>query len=58
MESIENLIEIAKFQEQHKLLNPDVFGFNDSGEKFPIKLKMSMRAMLWLNDNYPENNHL
>ena len=54
MGSIENLIEIAKFQEQHKLLNPDVFGFNDSGEKFPIKLKMSMRAMLWLKDDYPE----
>lgn len=54
MGSIENLEEIAKFQEQHKLLNPDVFGFNDSGEKFPIKLKMSMRAMLWLKDDYPE----
>ncbi len=54
MGSIENLEEIAKFHEQHKLLNPDVFGFNDSGEKFPIKLKMSMRAMLWLKDDYPE----
>lgn len=54
MGSIENLNEIAKFQEQHKLLNPDVFGFNDSGEKFPIKLKMSMRAMLFLKDDYPE----
>jgi len=53
MGSIENLQEIAKFQEQHKLLNPDVFGFNDSGEKFPIKLKLSMRAMLWLKDDYP-----
>lgn len=54
MGAIENLEEIAKFQEQHKLLNPDVFGFNDSGQKFPIKLKMSMRAMLWLKDDYPE----
>ena len=54
MGSIENLTKIAKFQKQHKLLNPDVFGFNDSGEKFPIKLKMSMRAMLWLKDDYPE----
>jgi proteasome accessory factor C len=54
MGAIENLDEIAKFQEQHKLLNPDVFGFNDSGEEFPIKLKMSMRAMLWLKDDYPE----
>ena len=54
MGSIENLTEMAKFQERHKLLNPDVFGFNDSREKFPIKLKMSMRAMLWLKDDYPE----
>jgi proteasome accessory factor C len=54
MGSIENLEEIAKFKEQHKLLNPDVFGFNDSGEKFHLKLKMSMRAMLWLKDDYPE----
>ena len=54
MGGIENLAEIIKFQEQHKLLNPDVFGFNDSGGKFPIKLKMSMRAMLWLKDDYPE----
>jgi proteasome accessory factor C len=53
MGAIENLSEIVKFQEQHKLLNPDVFGFNDSGEKFPIKLKMSMRAMLFLKDDYP-----
>jgi predicted DNA-binding transcriptional regulator YafY len=54
MGSIENLTEIVKFKEQHQLLNPDVFGFNDSGEKFPIKLKLSMRAMLFLKDDYPE----
>jgi proteasome accessory factor C len=53
MGAIENLSEIVKFQEQHKLLNPDVFGFNDSGEKFPIQLKLSMRAMLFLKDDYP-----
>ena len=53
MGAIENLSEIVKFQEQHKLLNPDVFGFNDSGEKFSIKLKLSMRAMLFLKDDYP-----
>jgi proteasome accessory factor C len=51
--SIEILSEIVKFSEEHELLDHDVFGFNDSGEKFPIKLKMSMRAMLWLKDDYP-----
>jgi len=54
MEGIENLTEIIKFHEQHQLLKPDVFGFNDSGEKFQVKLNMSMRAMLWLKDDYPE----
>ena len=51
--NIENLTELAKFKEQHKLLNPDLFGFNDSGERFPIRLKISMRAMLFLKDDYP-----
>ncbi len=53
MGSIENLTEIVKFKELHQLLNPDVFGFNDSGEKFSVNLKLSMRAMLFLKDDYP-----
>ena len=53
MGSIEILAETYKFKEAHVLLTPDVFGFNDSGEKFPIKLKLSMRAMLFLKDDYP-----
>jgi hypothetical protein len=56
MGAIENLTEIAKFKELHKFENPDVFGFNDSGEKFSVKLKMSMRAMLFLKDDYPATN--
>ena len=54
MGGIENLTEGIKHESRHLLLSPDVFGFNDSGEKFPIKLVMSMRAMLWLKDDYPE----
>lgn len=53
MGAIEILAETYKFKEAHVLLTPDVFGFNDSGEKFPIKLKLSMRAMLFLKDDYP-----
>ena len=53
MGSIEILAETYKFKEAHVLLTPDVFGFNDSGEKFPIQLKLSMRAMLFLKDDYP-----
>ena len=53
MGSIEILAETYKFKEAHVLLTPDVFGFNDSGEKFPVNLKLSMRAMLFLKDDYP-----
>lgn len=53
MGAIEILAETYKFKVAHDLLTPDVFGFNDSGEKFPIKLKLSMRAMFFLKDDYP-----
>ena len=42
------------FKSLHKLHKPDVFGFNDSGEKFNVKLKLSMRAQLWIKDDYPD----
>ncbi|MEY4987095.1 MAG: hypothetical protein RL567_874 [Bacteroidota bacterium] len=53
MGAIEILAENHKFNEAHLLLKPDVFGFNETGTKFPIKLKLSMRAMLFLKDDYP-----
>jgi len=51
--SIEILSEFVKFQGEHELLDHDVFGFNESGERFSVKLKLSMRAMLFLVDDYP-----
>jgi len=54
MGSIEILEDLIKFKNRHQLLSPDVFGFNDSGTKYPVKLKMSMRTMLFLKDDYPE----
>lgn len=54
MGSIEILEDLIKFKNKHQLLSPDVFGFNDSGEKFSVKLQMSMRTMLFLKDDYPE----
>lgn len=54
MGSIEILEDLIKFKNKHQLLSPDVFGFNDSGTKYPVKLKMSMRTMLFLKDDYPE----
>jgi hypothetical protein len=53
MGSLEILEENAKFNELHQLLKPDVFGFNETGERFHIKLKLSMRATLFLKDDYP-----
>jgi predicted DNA-binding transcriptional regulator YafY len=53
MGGLEILEENAKFKKHHQLLKPDIFGFNETGERFHIKLKLSMRAMLFLKDDYP-----
>lgn len=54
MGGIEQKDSNFQFTHAHELLKPDAFGFNESGEKFPVKLQMSMRAKLWLVDDYPE----
>ena len=54
MGSIEVLADSFQFTSMHKLLNPDVFGFNEGEESFPIQLRLSMRAQLWLRDDYPD----
>jgi predicted DNA-binding transcriptional regulator YafY len=53
MGGLEIIEENAKFKELHQLLKPDVFGFNETGKRFHIQLKLSMRAMLFLKDDYP-----
>jgi hypothetical protein len=42
-----------EYTEKHESLESDIFGFNDTGEKHHVKLQLSMRAMLWLKDDYP-----
>jgi proteasome accessory factor C len=54
MGSVEILDIKWQFEPLHKMHKPDVFGFNDSGERFKIKLKLSMRAQLWIKDDYPD----
>ncbi len=54
MGTVEIVSDKFEFAHEHKMLEHDVFGFNDAGVKYPIKLKLSMRAMLWLKDDYPE----
>ncbi len=39
--------------EKHESLESDIFGFNDTGERHHVRLQLSMRAMLWLKDDYP-----
>ncbi|MDU0808963.1 helix-turn-helix transcriptional regulator [Aquirufa regiilacus] len=53
MGSLEILEENCRFKVAHQLLKPDVFGFNETAERFHIQLKLSMRAMLFLKDDYP-----
>ena len=42
-----------EYVDKHESLSSDIFGFNDTGERHHIKLQLSMRAMLWLRDDYP-----
>lgn len=41
--------------DKHESMVSDIFGFNDTGERHHIKLQLSMRAMLWLRDDYPSS---
>lgn len=56
MGSVEMLLVEYQFEPHHKLHKPDVFGFSDSGEKYNVKLLLSMRAQLWIKDDYPETS--
>jgi predicted DNA-binding transcriptional regulator YafY len=38
---------------KHESLESDIFGFNDTGDRHFVRLQLSMRAMLWLKDDYP-----
>jgi proteasome accessory factor C len=44
-----------EFEGKHESLASDIFGFNDTGEKHHVKLQLSMRATLWLRDDYPSS---
>ena len=44
-----------EYVEKHESLVSDIFGFNDTGEIHHVRLQLSMRAMLWLRDDYPSS---
>ena len=50
---VQILVSPFAFEKKHESLVSDIFGFNDTGERHHIKLQLSMRAMLWLRDDYP-----
>jgi proteasome accessory factor C len=56
MGSVDVLMVAYQFESLHKLIKPDIFGFSDSGEKYNVKMKLSMRAQLWIKDDYPESS--
>lgn len=41
------------YEEQHQFSKPDVFGFSKSEETYAVKLKLSLKAKLLLNEEYP-----
>lgn len=42
-----------EFEKKHESLVSDIFGFNYTGDRHHVRLQLSMRAMLWLKDDYP-----
>lgn len=42
-----------EFEKNHESLVSDIFGFNHTGDRHHVKLQLSMRASLWLKDDYP-----
>ena len=50
---VEILDSPFEYTDKHESLETDIFGFNDTGDKYHVRLQLSMRAMLWLKDDYP-----
>ena len=38
---------------QHQISKPDVFGFGESGQTYPVDLWLSLRAYVFLKEEYP-----
>lgn len=50
---IELLEKSFQFAEQHRTSETDVFGFASNGEQFEVELLMSLRAYVFLKEEYP-----
>lgn len=50
---IELLEKSFQFTEQHRTSETDVFGFASNGDQFEVELLMSLRAYVFLKEEYP-----
>jgi predicted DNA-binding transcriptional regulator YafY len=50
---IELLEKSFQFEDQHRMSETDVFGFARDGEQYEVKLLMSLRAYVFLKEEYP-----
>jgi proteasome accessory factor C len=53
---IELLEKSFQFEDQHRMSETDVFGFARDGEQFEVNLLMSLRAYVFLKEEYPSTN--
>lgn len=53
--NVELLNTRFEYEQLHEDVDRDIFGFNGAGKSYDIKLELSMRAMLWLKDDYPNS---
>ncbi len=54
--SVELLNYKFEFEQLHEDVDRDIVGFNGASKSYDIKLELSMRAMLWLKDDYPNSS--
>jgi proteasome accessory factor C len=52
---VQILDSLFEYTDKHESLVSDIFGFSDTGKRHHIYLQLSMRAMLWLRDDYPSS---
>lgn len=53
MSNLKILDNPFEFEQKHQSLVSDIFVFNGTGKRHHLRLQLSMRAMLWLRDDYP-----
>jgi predicted DNA-binding transcriptional regulator YafY len=58
MESVRILDHRFKFENEHRFVPPDLFGFNETGVEMEIDLVLSFKAKIWIQEAYPQSHTL